>query len=198
MGSDTALGTEKTKAKPERIIKVGSLRSLYSGCELATKSLLLAEIKQRFDLDFGALPLQYPFDRYLEMLEWLRPQLYPTDSEAVGFEKIGRNITKSVFAGATGTTMKISAAAIGVDIGVPLFFRILGHALKFAVFEIVEHPMRTGYIKFRLLNVPGSPDLTCGMVLEAMDAAKAVNSTITYHKINSTDTEFEVRWKVKN
>lgn len=198
MGPGTVTQNGQAKLESERIIKVGSLRSLYNGCELSTKLSLLLEIKQRFGLDFQALPVQYPFDRYLEMVEWLRPQLYPQDSVEVGFEKIGRNITKSVFTGPTGTTLKISAAAIGVEIGIPLFFRILGHALKFAVFDIVEQPPRTGYIKFRLLNTPGSPDLTRGMVLEAMDATRAINSTITYHKLNQNDTEFEVRWQLKN
>ena len=174
-------------------IKAGTLRTLMEGIEIAQQPAIAAKLKLKFGLNYQKLPDYYAFDRYLELLDWLRVQLYPHESEALGFEKIGRNITQGMFCDAVGYLLKISAEILGIQQGFHFFFDILGSALWFGKIEILEHC--NGYIRFMLWNVPGSPDVTRGMILETMEAAKARQAKITYSNPSPNVTEFEVFWQ---
>lgn len=174
-------------------ISGNSIKALFNGLKLAENPKLLEEIKQRFNLTYGELPTFYPFDRYLEMTDWLRRQLYPGQPEAVGFELLGRAITRGFFEGPVGQVLKLSIKVMGAQRSIPYFFRIAGGALRFGKFEVVEN--KPYCIRAILYNVPGSPEIMRGMSLESMEVANIQNATFDYTKLNSDDTEFIVRWK---
>ena len=177
----------------ETVIRAGSLKALFVGNELPTKPIILETLKREFDLDYANLPNSYPFDRYLQMLEWLRTQLYSLDPEAKGYEKLGRGIARGFFQGPVGQVLKLSIGVMGTQRSMRYFFRILGGALPFGKFEIVEE--RPGYIRSILYNVPGSPEIMRGMGLEAIQATNAKNAVITYRKFSSVDTEHIAKWE---
>ncbi len=177
----------------EPYIKAGSLRALIEGNNLDDDAFVLAKLEQQFGIAYPVLPDYYPFDRYLELLNWLRQELYPHEPASQGYEKLGRQITQGMFRGAVGQLLKKSAELLGVQRGLYFFFKILGGALVFGTIETQEH--RPGYVRFILWNVPGPPEVTSGMILEAMQAAKVKQSQISFHKPGLNDTEFEVRWQ---
>lgn len=176
----------------EPAIGASSLKALINGSELAGKPLVLAGLKAEFGLDHLNLPNRYPFVRYLEMLDWLRKQLYPSDPELLGYERLGRNITRGFFQGPVGQVLKLSINVMGAQRSVRYFFRIMGGALPFGKFEVVEEQPR--FIKAILYNVPGPPDVTRGMALESMVMGNIPQGTVTYRKLNPADTEFIARW----
>ncbi len=171
----------------------GSLKALFIGCELVKKPMVLAEIQNRFGLSYPNLPNSYPFDRYLELLDWLRQEFYPGDTEAKGYEKLGRAINRGFFQGPVGQVLKVSIRMMGPQRSLPYFFRITGGALKFGWFEIVEE--KPNFIRAILHNVPGSPDIMRGMSLESMDMVGVKNPSITYYKFDELDTEFVATWE---
>ncbi len=177
----------------ESYIKQGSLRALFEGSELTTRSDLLTMLAAIWDLPYSALPTRYSFERYLDMVKWLRQQLYSTESAEKGYEKLGRNITKGFFLGMTGQVLKITMNVMGIQRSVGYFFRVAGGALPFGEFKVVEE--KPGYVRAILYNVPGSPELMRGMALESMNIAKAINPQVAYHKLNALDTEFIARWE---
>jgi uncharacterized protein (TIGR02265 family) len=174
------------------VIKVNSLKALFKGCNLETKPFVTQPLLQKFGLDIQNPPPEYPFDRYLEMLDWLRQQLYTVDSPALGFEKIGRNITNGVFDSAIGQILKGSAELLGPERGMKFFFQKLGGALAFGTLNLLEQ--KPGYIRFELLNVPGPADVTRGMALAALEAAKVKAPAINFHMRNEYDNEFIATW----
>ncbi len=176
------------------IIGANSLKALLIGSQTIEKSYLMAQLDQKFGLTYPILPTDYDFDRYLEMLNWLRQQLYPTDSVNLGFEKLGRNVTQGFFQGPVGQVLKMSIRVMGPQKSVPYFFRISGGALKFGRFEIVQQ--RPQYVNAVLYNVPGSPDIMRGMSLESMEMAQIKNPKVVAYKISELDTEFVVTWEV--
>ena len=153
----------------EPAISNSSLKALFTGCEIANKPVIAEGLRQHFDLDYLKLPARYPFPRYLEMLDWLRRVLYPVDKPELGYEKIGRNITKGFFQRSVGQVLKLTLGPLGAQRSVHYFFRIAGGALPFGEFKIVDE--RPGYIRAILYRVPGSPDLMRGMGIESMEMA---------------------------
>lgn len=176
----------------EPVISASSLKALFVGSELTNKPLVLTGLRLEFGLDYPNLPSRYPFARYLEMLEWLRRQLYPFDTTTLAYEKLGRNITRGFFQGPVGQVLKISINVMGAQRSVRYFFRIMGGALPFGKFVVVEE--RPRFIKAILYNVPGSPDITRGMALESMVMGNIEQGSITYRKLSLLDTEFVATW----
>ena len=156
------------------VIGSGSLKALYIGCNLSTRPDLTTSIFTQFNLDLTTPPQSYPFERYLEMLDWLRRKLYPNDTYELGYEKIGRAITRGFWAGPVGQVLRVSIGLMGVQKALPFFFRKLNSALPFGKFEVSM--VRSGYLRAVLYNVPGPADITKGMALEAMDTAHAIKS----------------------
>ncbi len=177
----------------EPTIKASSLQALFDGCELSTKPKILLALHQLFNLDYKALPAYYSFERYVKMLDWLRRELYPSDDEALGYEKLGRHITQGVFQRPAGQVLKMTVSIIGSKRALPYFFRKLGTALPFANLEILEE--RIGYVRFILHNVIGPADVTRGMMLESMKVTNVSEGKVTYRMLNVKDTEFEASWQ---
>jgi len=176
----------------EPAINKSGLTALVTGCEIALKPILAAGLKEHFNLDYLKLPARYPFPRYLEMLDWLRRLLYPLNTLELGYEKIGRSITKGFFQRPVGQVLKLTLGPLGPQRSVHYFFRIAGGALPFGEFQIVaEHP---GYIRAILYRVPGSPDVMRGMGLESMEMAGIKHGSIKYTKLTPQDTQFEADW----
>lgn len=178
----------------QQTIGSGSLKALFTGCGLPEKPGLLQALDIKFGLSYPHLPASYPFDRYLQMLDWLRQQLYPHDTEATGYEKLGRNITKGFFLGPAGQVLKLSIKVMGPQRSVPYFFKIAGAALRFGRFEVVEQ--KPGFVRAILWNVPGSPEVMRGMALESMEASAIKNPMVIYYKLDPNDTEFVARWEI--
>ncbi len=176
----------------EPTINTNSLKALFIGCEIANKPNIAEGLRREFDLDYVKLPNHYPFDRYLQMLDWLRRQLYPLEKETTGYEKIGRNITRGFFQGPLGQVLKLSIPVMGTQRSVRYFFRVAGGALSFGKFEIIEE--RPNFVRAALYNVPGSPELMRGMSLESMNFTSAKQPSVTYTKLSPNDTEFIARW----
>ncbi|MBN9388509.1 MAG: DUF2378 family protein [Chloroflexi bacterium] len=176
----------------EVAITGNSIKALFTGLKLADKPVIFQETLDRFNVTYPNIGSSFPFDRYLEMVDWLRRQLFPFKSEAAGFEQIGRAVTRGFFEGAAGSVLKMSIKVMGAQRSVPLFFRVAGGAVPFGRFEVVENKPR--YIRAILYNVPGSPEIMRGMSLEAMEATASKNPTVTYKKLNPDDTEFVARW----
>ncbi len=176
----------------EPAISNSGLKALVTGCEIATKPAIAEGLRQHFDLDYLQLPARYPFPRYLEMLDWLRRLLYPLDKPELGYEKIGRSITKGFFQRPVGQVLKLTLGPLGTQRSVHYFFRIGGGALPFGEFQIVAE--RPGYIRAILYRVPGSPDLMRGMALESMGMAGIKHGSIKYTKLTEQDTQFEAEW----
>jgi uncharacterized protein (TIGR02265 family) len=176
----------------EPTINARSLKTLIVGNGLVDKPAILESLRRDFGLTYPDLPEHYSFERYIEVLEWLRQKLFPTDSMALGYEKIGRNITRGFFQGPVGQVLKLSINVMGAQRSVRYFFRIMGGALPFGRFEVVEE--RPRYIRAILYNVPGPPDVTRGMALESMEASNIKQGTITWRKLGPADTEFIARW----
>jgi uncharacterized protein (TIGR02265 family) len=174
-------------------ISGNSIKALFNGLKLAEKPELLAEIQRRFNLAYPELASSYPFDRYLEMVDWLREQLYPDKAAPAGFELIGRAATRGFFQGPVGQVLKLSIKVMGAQRAIPYFFRIAGGALPFGKFVVVEN--KPNYIRAILYNVPGSPEIMRGMSLESMDETGIKNPTIDYYKLSPNDTEFVARWQ---
>ncbi len=177
----------------ETAIGVGSLKALFAGSGITSQPDLLHNLRYEYNLPYPDLPNRYSFDRYLDMMSWLRKRLYPYDSEALGYEKLGRNITQGYFLGMAGQVLKMSIGVLGVQRSVRYFSRVAGGALAFGEFKVVEEQPR--YVRAVLYNVPGSPDIIRGMALESMKAINAKNPSVIYRKLSPLDTEFIARWE---
>lgn len=176
----------------EATITGNSIKALIAGLKLSDNPIIFSETLDRFNVTYPNIGSTFPFERYLEMADWLRRKLFPYKSEAAGFEQIGRAVTRGFFEGAAGSVLKMSIKVMGAQRSVPIFFRVAGGALPFGKFEVVENKPR--YIRAILYNVPGSPDIMRGMSLEAIEATNVKNPSVTYKKLSSDDTEFVARW----
>jgi uncharacterized protein (TIGR02265 family) len=176
----------------ELSIRGSSLKALFDGIKLSHQPQQLEALRELFGLNYHNLPEYYPFDLYTKMLDWLRQEFYPQDAPSDAYEKLGRNITQGFFSGAVGQLLRIGAELIGVEQGLNFFFHTLGGATPLGSFQTLEQ--RPGYARFVLWNVPQPPEVTCGMILETMQATKIQNSKISYQRLNAKDTEFEVTW----
>ena len=176
----------------EATITGNSIKALFNGLKLSEKPDLFAETLSRFNVTYPNIGSSFPFDRYLEMANWLRLKLFPFKAEAAGFEQIGRAVTRGFFEGPAGSVLKISIRVMGAQRSVPFFFRVAGGAIPFGRFEVVEN--KPCYIRAILYNVPGSPEIMRGMSLEAMEATNIKNPTVIFNKLSPDDTEFIARW----
>lgn len=180
------------KTTNEAAINGTSLKFLFIGLKLTEKPELMADTQRRFGLTYPNLPSFFPYDRYLEMLDWLREQLFPAEDEASGYELIGRAIASGFFDEPAGQVIKITAKLMGWHRAVPIFFRVIGGALPFGRFEIVES--KPCYLRSIIYNVPGSPEIMRGMTLTGMEVANIKEPSIVYIKLNPGDTEYISRW----
>lgn len=84
-----ALKRSKNMLKPSTGTEAGitgnSIKALFNGLKLPEKPDLFAETLRRFSVTYPNIGSSFPFDRYLEMAEWLRKQLFAGKDEATGY-----------------------------------------------------------------------------------------------------------------
>ncbi len=177
----------------EASIGEGGLKALFTGIDIGSKPWIAAQLEAAFDLNPAKLPNHYSYERYCEMLEWLRLQLYPGLSAPKAYEQIGRSIIKGFFQGRVGQVLKLTVNVLGAQRSMRYFFRIAVNALEFGRFEIIEE--KPGYVRAILYNVPGTSEIMCGMGLESMAHTNAKNGTVTYRRLNNLDTEYTASWQ---
>lgn len=191
------MGPIKMQPKPfldlnQPAISSGGLKALFIGSDLENQPEILKEIAQKFELDYAKLPSRYPYDHYLDLLDWLQIRLYPNEGVTAGFEQLGRNITKGFFQRPVGQVLKRTIGLLGPQRAMTYFFRIAGGALPFGRFEVME--TKPGFVRAILYNVPGSPEIMRGMGLESMAVAGISGGTIQYTKLSPIDTQFIAQW----
>jgi uncharacterized protein (TIGR02265 family) len=191
---EPAKAEESTPVTNKRVMLMRgtTLKAVLDGCGVNQLPTIQKELAHDFKLDYNALPLAYPFSRHVEVLEWLRLKLYPEESEAKGYEKIGYNSVKGFLQEGIGPSLEFSASVLGVERHLPIFFGVLEQVLDFSHIDVLEQ--QPGYVCFVFSNVTWPPEMTVGIALAMMETAKAKHPSVKYTRLNDKDTQFELNW----
>ena len=135
-------------------------------------------------------PPYYPFWQYLEIVEYLRGELY-SDLEPEGaYQKIGYGACLAYFDGVTGQVLKIAARVMGPMRGAKQFVRSMEVTLPWDKHELVE--ARPGYMCYSKTYSGGSPALLLGFLEASLEAAGITKLRLSYRVGPALDAQHRV------
>lgn len=181
--------------RSNRIVDAGTLRTLGLAVELNNYPQIKAMLKQRYQVDLASPPSTFSYDKYLEIVEFLRVTLFGNIGTEAGYEEIGYRIVQNYFAGSAGQIMKMMANVIGAHNGAKQFIKSISRALPWGKHELEE--IRPGYARYHKSLVGGPPPIMLGMIRAIIEAAgaKIIRSGYTVLSESKDDIIYEVEWR---
>jgi uncharacterized protein (TIGR02265 family) len=180
--------------RDNRTVTQGTLRTVHNALELEHHYNAVNEVEQRFGVNLVQPPQSCDYDKYLEIVEYLRALLLSQLTPEQGYEEIGYRVVQIYFAGATGQVLKTLAKVIGPQNGAKQFIKLMHKALPWGEHYMEE--VRPGYARYHKMLVGGPPPFMLGMIRAAVEAAGAriLRSGYTVLSEERDDIIYEIYW----
>lgn len=181
----------------QRLVTPGTIITLLAifNINIKDNSFMKQVIINKFDFDLNNPPSSYSYDRYLDIVEYLRTVFYKDKSPEEGYEAIGYRIGQEYFNGLAGQVMRIAAPMIGPQRGAQQFVRSIKNALPWGTHELEE--VRSNYVRYHKSLVGGPPPLMLGLMRSALEVAgaKLLKAKYSVLSIEKDDIVYELEWQ---
>ena len=166
-----------------RTFNGNSVHLLLEGNGIGQRSDLQRAILEQFGYDYhSSPPLNYPYDQYLAIVEFLRETLYvktrleKTPDET--YQELGCRAIQTYFQGLSGSVLKMAARVMGPQRGAIQFLKNIKLALPWGEHELVA--VRAGYVCYRKRGVSGPPALMLGIMQASLEATGVKLTRLSY------------------
>jgi uncharacterized protein (TIGR02265 family) len=170
-----------------------AIQSLLLGCGIKEKPALQRVIKEQFAHDYDN-PRDIPFEKYVEIVEYLRETLYPFRNSDEGYLALGKAVTAGGFQGVMGTIRKSIGKVLPPEKVIELFLKDFITNTPFARSDLEE--ARKGYIRWRVGNLEGAPPkLLTGVLTGMYETFNLKNLQVKDTQIDSGTFVYEIFWE---
>jgi uncharacterized protein (TIGR02265 family) len=176
-----------------RYIVGSAVKTLLRGNGAAQRYDLHAMLFAKFQFNYDSPPVRILYDKYLEIIEFIRQSLYPYKTLEEGYEAMGVKLTNAHFEGALGQVNKVAAGLLGAERGYTIFIKNMTTTLPFGRHELEE--IRKGYGRYHLYGVPGPAAFMRGIIRACLVAGGAKDIVVTTKILGTEEFIHEAFWK---
>ncbi len=181
-------------AQDLRQVRGSAVLLLFGGLGLKGRPDLQHVLQTRFAYNANNPPVSYPYERYLEIAEYLRQTFYGSKTPEEGYEELGYRLTQSYFQGVSGQVLRVLARVLGPERGARQFLHMMSNNLPWGRHELQE--VSSNSARYCKSGVGGPPALMLGILRASLEASGATLVRATYSVISESDDEvvYAVEW----
>jgi uncharacterized protein (TIGR02265 family) len=150
-----------------RFVSGKMVQAVLESCNVHQNPQLLEMIKTRFGFDLDFVPTNFPYDKYMQINEFVARELYPQQDLQTALEKIGYDSVHYYFRHPTGQILKTMAGVLGVQRGAKIFVQNMKHRLPWGIHELEE--VQPKYVRYRVRLVPGTGAMIRGTMRASVE-----------------------------
>lgn len=184
-----ALPLESAKAKN---INGEMVTAIIKCCEADKNPALLQTIFSFYGFNYNSPPLDFSYDKYLQIAEYLCETLYSDLPSQSALENLGYNLAHFYFRSPSGQVLKNLAAILGPQRGAKTYRDVMTKRFPWSRHEIEE--LRPHYLRYHVRGMLGTGAMFRGNIKAALEISGAKLKNTNTIIVAQEDFILEIEW----
>ena len=151
-----------------RYVSGNTIKIMLDGNNVPLRPDLEQSIVARFGFDPQKVPATFPYNKYLEIVSYLGPILYPGKSPTQADDELGYHATTSYLNSPIGQILKGTAGVMGPRRAFDQFLRVIKNSLPWATHELED--VSPNHLRYYVRTSGERPALMRGVIRASVEA----------------------------